>query len=423
MSLNEFSTKLRYLRAKVRPLLKPVVWVPALLVLPAGYFLTEYLTSKEASSFWEGLQAEQQTETVSEAQMPPASSEKAKDQSKQPPQTSAEQKLMDQLRLANGQAATRNGKNAPTANPSQNLSEVGGLESLLLPGGSGYNSSLGMNSLSGNKQPATLVPANPLQAALERYPSGDSGGSVAAGVSSSPAGNLDATGAVPSNPNPNGASYLEAATGMPTVPVSPPVMATSSDPASATGVTSGMQPNSYSYLTGTQPTTANQATPAQVPVVQVVTPALQNSGALIQTPGDGTVTQPAVSVPPQSTVPVTQVPLTPVPLTPVPVGPVNYGPSAVSGGSVPGMPASVGNYGQAVSPSPGVGVVQPVMPGVGNYGSATYPNMPSATSNPGYPGNFINPGVQPAVSSQPNTLPSAIGGGNINTFSNPTGNQ
>ncbi|MCT7950528.1 hypothetical protein NG798_12070 [Ancylothrix sp. C2] len=434
MSLNEFSTKLRYFRAKIRPLSKPLVWIPALLVLPAGYFLTEYLTSPEAFSFWEEWQTEQQTEAVSEAEVPQVKEEKPKEQSKQQNKLPGDQKLMDQLRLANGQAAARNGTNAPVPNQSQSLLEggqAGGLDSLLLPAGASYNPSLGMNGLSGNKQAGTLVPVNPLQAALERYQTVPSENSVAGGI---PAGvgvsntgtatsNLDATGTVPSSPNPNGASYLEAATGMPTTPVSPSSPAISSEPTNATSVTTGAQGNSYSYLTGSQPATTNPVMANPVPVVQVVTPALQNSGSFLQTPGNATVTQPSVSVPPQSTVPQSTPPVTQVPMTPVPVGPVNYGPSAVSGGSAPGMPGTVGNYGQGVSPmSPGVGVVQPVMPAAGSYGSATYPNVPSATSNPGYPSNFINPGVQPVVPSQPNGLPSAIGGGNINTFSNPTGN-
>ena len=439
MSTNEFSTKLRYFRAKIRPLLKPVVWIPALLVLPAGYFLAEYVTSPEAISFWEGLQTEQE-EVFSEVEASPTTAEKSKDQSKQQNPLSADQKLQDQLRITNSQAALKNGKNAPAPNPSQKLPELGqsgGLDSLLLPAGTSYNPNLGTNVLSGNKQlspntqSSTIVPVNPLQAAMEKYSPSSSGGM---GVSNagSPSSNVGVTGTVPSSANPNGASYLEAATGIPTVPVSPPVMPTMTNSVSNTGTTMGAQPNSYSYLTGgTQPTTVNQGVanpmpanpvPANpVPVVQIVSPALQNSGTFVENQGNGTVTQPSVSVPPQSTPPLNQVPLTPVPLTPVPIAPVNnYGPSAVTGSSPSGMPANVGNYGQGFYPTnPSAGVMQPVMPAVGGYGSATYPNVPTGTVNPGYP----NPGVQPGVSSQPNSLPSAIGGGNINTFSNPTGSQ
>jgi len=333
--------------------------------------------------------------------------------------------------------------------------------------GQRYNPTSSINLLAPtNSDPAAL---SPLQAAMDRYYIGRVPSSFApASRSEQSSSPQQSSGATPSlaksSALPDGRSYLEAATGMPVPESATPISPSTLNLPGMTGLNPtdaanrAISGNAYTYLTGSGPaadaptgnsqqqdSTGAQNTVGQIPFGNNnqglgATPlgnpqggSNPGTGATTPSPGMQEIYQ-RLGITPPSAIYQNVTPGLGVTSPSSPYQGVNPGIGVTS----PSSPYQGVNSGIGVtSPSSpyqgvnsGVGVTAPgsayqgVNPGIG----VTAPGAPYQGVNPGIganvpanPYNYGNPSAQPAQpAQQPNfSVPRTIGGGQINTFSNP----
>jgi hypothetical protein len=507
----------------VRPLLRPIFWGPAGVLLLVALFISDYRTHPERFSSLvseeesgsnnpdaaSGLTQEERAKAADmdsvsvllkelnragagpgqKTQAPPSKGlfEEIDSRSKESapaakPGAGAQNSASGKQDAGNLLAGTAPDGSPLSASALQGLGllpgpKPGGVRSESPAAGQRYNPSSGTDSL----LPASpeVAPVSPLQAAMDRYyigrvpsslapasPSGQSASSQQSSGATLPLASSRATPAqTPPSANPDGRSYLEAATGMP-VPesprqISPPTLNLPglTGPAPTEAANRAVSGNAYTYLTGSGP--AGDA-PTGNPLQQQGSTAAQNAVGQIPfgDPNQGLGGTP-LGNPLGGSNPATGA------TTPSPGMQEIYqrlgitAPSAIYqnvtpplGVSAPGAPyqnvspglgvSAPGSAYQNVNPgfgvtapgaayqgvSPGIGVTAPgaayqgVSPGIG----VTAPGAPYQGVSPGIgantpanPYNYGNPSAQPAQpAQQPNfSVPRTIGGGQINTFSNP----
>jgi hypothetical protein len=495
----QLPTSIRNIRAKVRPLLRPMFWGPAGVLLLVALFISDYRAHPERFS-----------SPVSQENNPDAASGLTQEERAKAADMDNVSVLLKQLNQAGAdpnqkteappskglfeEIDSRSQESAPAAKPgagAQNSASgkqdagnllagtaqdgrqlsanaLQGLDMLrgdTPPGvrsespavGQGYNPTSGINLL----QPTNpdVAPASPLQAAMDRYYTGLLPSSLApASRSEQSASSQQSSGARPSlaksSALPDGRSYLEAATGMPVsesrTQISPstlnlPGMTGLTPTEAANRAPSG---NAYTYLTGSAPagdaptgnpqqqqgSTAAQNTVGQIPFggnnqgLGATTPGNplggSNPGTAATNPSSGLqeiyqrlgITAPSAIY--QNVTPGLGV----------------TSPSSPYQGVNPGMGVTApGSAYQGVNPGMGVTAPGSAYQGVNSGIGVTAPSSPYQGVNPGTganvpanPYNYGNPSAQPAQPAQqpnfsvPRTIPGRyIGGGQINTFSNP----
>ncbi len=506
----QLPTSIRNIRAKVRPLLRPIFWGPAGVLLLVALFISDYRTHperfsspvslKDSPDAASGLTEEERAKAADmdnvsvllkelnragagpnqKTEAPPNKGlfeeidSRAKESAPAAKQSAgAQNSASGKQDAGNLLAGTALDGNPLSANALQGLDMLrgdkpAGVRSESPAVGQRYNPTSGINLL----QPTNpdVAPASPLQAAMDRYYTGLVPSSLApASRSEQSASPQQSSGATPSlaksSALPDGRSYLEAATGMPVsespTQISPstlnlPGMTGSTPTEAANRAVSG---NAYTYLTGSAPAgdapTGNpqqqQGDPAAQNTVGQIPFGGNNQGLGATTPGNpqggsnpGTAaTTPSpglqeiyqrLGITPPSAIYQNVTPGLGVTSPSSPYQGVNPGIGVTS----PSSPYQGVNSGIGVT-SPGsayqgvnsgIGVTAPgsayqgVNPGIG----VTAPSSPyqgvnpgTGVNMPGNPYNYGNPSAQPAQpAQQPNfSVPRTIGGGQINTFSNP----
>ncbi|WP_017721302.1 hypothetical protein [Kamptonema formosum] len=508
----QLPTSIDNIRAKVRPLLRPIFWGPAGVLLLVALFISEYRAHPERFSSLvsqennpDGASGLTEEERAKAADMDSVSvllkelkqAGAAPGQKTEAPPTKGLFEEIDSRAKESAPAAkpgagaqnSASGKQDQTAQDGSPLSPSA-LQALgILPGnkpagvrsespaaGQRYSTTAGTGSL----LPASpeMAPASPLQAAMDRYygrvpssaePASPSAPSASFQQSSGAALPLASSRATPAqaplSANPDGRSYLEAATGMPVPESATPISPRTLNLPGLTGLTPtdaanrAISPNAYTYLTGSGPaadaptgnplqpqgSAAAQNTAGQIPFGGLnqglgATPlgnplggSTPATGATTPSSGMQEIYQRLGITPPSAIYQNVTPPLgvsapgaayqnvTPTLGVSAP-SPTYQGISPGAGVTSPGSAYQGVNSGAGVT-SPG-SAYQGVNPGIGvTSPGAPYPGVsPGIGANmPANPYNYGNPSAGPAQpAQQPNfSVPRTIGGGQINTFSNP----
>lgn len=507
----QLPTSIRNIRAKVRPLLQPIFWGPAGVLLLVALFISDYRAHPErfSSPVSQGNNPDAASGLTQEERAKAADMDNVSVLLKQLNQAGADPNQKTEAPPSKGlfeEIDSRSQESAPAAKPgagAQNSASgkqdagnllagtaqdgkqlsANALQGLdMLRGdkptgrssespaaGQSYNPTSGINLLE-PANPDVAPPASPLQAAMNRYYAGLVPSSLApASRSEQSASSQQSSGATPSlaksSALPDGRSYLEAATGMPVSESARQISPSTLNLPGMTGLTPteaanrAVSGNAYTYLTGSAPagdaptgnplqqqgSTGAQNTVGQIPFggfnqgLGATTPGNPLGGS---NPATGATTPSSgmqeiyqrLGISPPSAIYQNVTP----PLGVTAPGPAYQNVTPTLGVSAPG-PAYQGISPGAGVTSPGsayqgvnsgVGVTSPgaayqgVNPGIG----VTSPGAPyqgvnpgTGVNMPGNPYNYGNPSAQPAQpAQQPNfSVPRTIGGGQINTFSNP----